>query len=266
MESPTRLPRGPPTPLELTADFTNTKSIKTTITNRTKAMAVFKALTPPANSIQFDPPFPVRFDCKLGQVKIGDRPCGSKLDFIVVGYSTWFGNLGETLAESWGQLFYVVIPPSGKKADRENAALELPLNTVCVSYFKTRSLDGFNRLLIPRLTHGENPEDGVFSIRFDSHQRQIDGGTYYSVAFDWREAMESEADLFSRVTAIRGMTFNDPQGVKGMVPLDDVADKQAVMDEFRSRPEIAAALREKFAATVPAAEMVPVSLNRTAAV
>ena len=50
-----------------------------------------------------------------------------------------------------------------------------------------------------------------------------------------------------------------------MVPLDGVTDKQSVMDEFRSRPEIAAALREKFAATVPTAEMVPVSLNRAPA-
>lgn len=132
--------------------------------------------TKPQNSI-FLPqsPFAVRNDCSVGQWKIGDEDFrGNSLDISIIKASQFFGTLGKTKNTQWLQIWFIPAPGETK----------LPANTACVTYLKSRSISQFSQKITELMASGE-PALGIFTGSFEKHSGEL--GTYYSVAWDWRE-------------------------------------------------------------------------------
>lgn len=123
-----------------------------------------------------DHPYAVRFNCQVGQLATSETDfLGASTEISIVKVARKFGTIGRTAHTEWLQLFYVGAPSSK----------ELPENTVCVSYVKTRSLTQFQHTITRLLGEGVNPATGIFKVAFDRHSNG--DRNYYSVRFDWRE-------------------------------------------------------------------------------
>lgn len=136
-------------------------------------------------------PFSVRFDCKMGQLKVGDNKIlGNKASISLLKANRYFGSLGMTKNTEWLQIFYVAAP-----SDKV-----LPKDTVCVSYIKTRSLGALNDTVTLLMAEGNNPALGIFDIGFVQHSGE--NGTYFSVNWEWRDReSEAETEQLSQIAA-----------------------------------------------------------------
>lgn len=142
--------------------------------------------TKPQDAI-FNPqtPFAVRNDCQTGHWKVGDRDYRSDtLELSIIKTSRFFGSLGKTKATNWMQIWFVPSPHEPN----------LPKNTVCLTYIKTRSISQLSQTITELMDVGE-PALGLFTASFEKHNGEL--GTYYSVQWDWREreTVEEQAQL-----------------------------------------------------------------------
>jgi hypothetical protein len=121
-------------------------------------------------------PYAVRFNCKDGQLSLGeDNHLGKEAEISIIKATRWFGDMGMTQGAEWLQLFYVGAP----------SCEILPKDTVCCSYIKTRSLSQFQQIVTKLLAAGENPAKGVFRVSFVDH---VSGqNRYKSVKFEYRD-------------------------------------------------------------------------------
>ena len=125
-------------------------------------------------------PYAVRNDCQCGQFKIGDEDFrGNSIDISIIKASQFFGTLGKTANAQWLQLWFIPAPGCDN----------LPSNTVCVTYLKSRSISQFSQKITELMASGE-PALGIFTASFEKHSSDV--GTYYSVVWGWRERKSEE--------------------------------------------------------------------------
>lgn len=160
-------------------------------------------------------PIGVRNNCQSGQWFINDKSYGQTLSMTIVKFSKFFGNLGQTKNELWGQIWFIA--ESG----------ELPQNVVMVTYIKTRSLNNFNRLITEIQSREIEPAEGIFIPSFVKHSGQKDGKpiNYYSLEWDWTERtdwsmIEKAAAMLSDPNNLALM--NDINGTQEMVCIDNL--------------------------------------------
>lgn len=180
-------------------------------------------------------PFQIRCDCQVGAFKIGDETrIGDTAEIRLVQPPRYFwGYLGKPTNQegasthtNWVQLVYV--PAPGCKSD-------MPRNTVCVTYFKTQSLQSFDRALtIARSNYRGDFVKGVFSIKFAPRKRK-DGGQYYSAEFEFRVPTHDGSENSKNIAASEvaqwhmgikpliqsGQSFTDPDGEKTLICIRD---------------------------------------------
>ena len=131
----------------------------------------------------------LRNNCQGGVWTLGDSPAGGKLHCSILKFSKWFGDLGSTSNELWGQIFLVAEPGSSE---------DIPNNCVMVSYIKTRSLSDFNRLIVQLQSRGINPALGVFAPKYIKHSKSLQDektAVYYSLEWHWRERTEEDNSI-----------------------------------------------------------------------
>ena len=120
-------------------------------------------------------PFAVRNDCAIGNWKVGDDDMrGKTIEISIIKVSQHFGSLGKTKNTQWLQIFFVPAPGCDN----------LPSNTVCLTYLKSRSISQFSQKITELMESGE-PALGIFIGSFEKHSNEY--GTYYSVKWDWKE-------------------------------------------------------------------------------
>lgn len=172
-----------------------------------------------------DSPFAIRNNCQIGQFTLGgSQQLGNKLSFRAIKFSRFFGDLGQTQSECWGQLWFVAEP--GKSGD-------IPENILAVTYIKTKSLSEFNNLVIQIQARKINPATGVFTCGFVKESRTIVGvdgqimqGSYYSLGWSWVPATDfksaySDAQLLAAIA--KSSSFCDLEGTANMICLDHLS-------------------------------------------
>ena len=76
-------------------------------------------------------PFALRNDCQCGLWKVGDEDFrGNEVEISIIKVGQFFGSLGQAKNTQWMKIWFV--PAPGCK--------NLPSNTVCMTYIKTRSI------------------------------------------------------------------------------------------------------------------------------
>ncbi|NJN49803.1 MAG: hypothetical protein HC805_08630 [Alkalinema sp. RL_2_19] len=127
----------------------------------------------------FQPPaaFAVRNDCKVGVWKIGDkqRLNGQVMQMSILRVHQMFGTLGNTQDAIWLQVWFVAGP---------DCEVNVPKNTVCMTYVKKQSLDNLYATVVQAMS-GKDPGVGIFEARFS--ERSGNYGTYYVLDWTWRE-------------------------------------------------------------------------------
>lgn len=180
-----------------------------------------------------DTPFAIRNNCQIGQFTLGgSQQLGNKLSLRAIKFSRFFGDLGQTQNESWGQLWFVAEP--GKSGD-------IPENILCLTYVKTKSLSEFNNLVVQIQARHINPATGVFTCGFVKESRTIIGsdgqimqGTYYSLGWSWTPAAEfksayTDSQLLAAIA--KASSFHDLEGTASMVCLDrlSASERSAIL-------------------------------------
>lgn len=190
--------------------------------------SVFGAI-PSENEIFIpDAPFAIRNNCQIGQFTLGgSQQLGNKLSLRAIKFSRFFGDLGQTQNESWGQLWFVAEP--GKSGD-------IPENILALTYIKTKSLSEFNNLVTRIMAQKINPATGVFTCAFVKESRMIVGadgqamqGNYYSLAWSWQssESFKSaytDQQLLDVIAKSSG--FSDLEGTANMICLDRLSSSE----------------------------------------
>ena len=175
-----------------------------------------------------DTPFAIRNNCQIGQFTLGgSQQLGNKLSLRAIKFSRFFGDLGQTQNECWGQLWFVAEP--GKSGD-------IPEGILAVTYIKTKSLSEFNNLIIQTQARKINPATGVFTCGFVKESRTIVGadgqvmqGTYYSLGWSWQSAEDfKSAYTDEQLLAViaKSSTFQDLEGTANMVCLDRLSPSE----------------------------------------
>lgn len=175
-----------------------------------------------------DSPFAIRNNCQIGQFTLGSsQQLGNKLSFRAVKFSRFFGDLGQSQNESWGQLWFVAEP--GKSGD-------IPANILCLTYIKTKSLSEFNNLIAQIQSRRINPATGVFTCGFIKESRTIVGsdgqmmqGNYYSLGWSWSSVEDfKSAYTDEQLLAViaKASTFQDLEGTANMVCLDRLSSAE----------------------------------------
>lgn len=172
-----------------------------------------------------DAPFAIRNNCQIGQFTLGSsEQLGNKLSLRPIKFSLFYGDLGQTSRETWGQLWFVAEP--GKSGD-------IPASILCVTYLKTKSLSEFNYLVAKIQSSRINPATGVFTCTFVKESRSIVGpdgqsmiGNYYSLGWAWQAAEDfksaySDSQLLAAIA--KAPTFQDFQGTAQMICLDHLS-------------------------------------------
>ena len=190
------------------------------MTAKTKASALDNIFgVKPADAI-FLPaqPYAVRFNCKSGQLAIGETEfLGDSAEISIVKVGRYFGDLGRTKATEWLQLFFIPAPGCGV----------LPSNTVCVTYIKTRSLSQFNQTVTRLLGSGQNPALGIFEVSFKRHS--AGDRDYYSVAWDWRTREgDAEQKQLEQIAAFMegGPALADSRVASTLIPIDGLSQQE----------------------------------------
>lgn len=118
-------------------------------------------------------PINVRNNCQIGRWMIGDVDYGSTCSMTILKFSKFFGGLGKTPRELWGQVWFIA--ESG----------ELPKGVVMVTYLKTQTLTDFNRLIASVQSQGIEPATGIFLPKFKQYKG--DNGNYFGLTWNWEE-------------------------------------------------------------------------------
>lgn len=177
----------------------------------------------PDNSI-FVPNFPfnVRNNCQSARWMIEDEEYGSKLSLSVLKFSKFYGDLGMTFNQIWGQIWFIA--ESG----------ELPKDIVCCTYIKTKSLRDFNRCVASVQCSEKQPEHGIFTPEFvkNSGQTIDENGdpkktTYYSLKWSWTADRSSSKWTIEQLEQCATDPANqarmiDVQGTANMICVDNL--------------------------------------------
>lgn len=171
--------------------------------------------TRPKNSIWLgDQPYARRNDCAAGQWKVGDDDFrGKSLEISIIKVARFFGSLGKAKDTFWLQVWFVPAP----------GCAQLPPNTVCVTYLKTRSFSQFSQKITELLANGE-PAEGIFIGSFAKHSNDL--GNYYSVVWDWRSRTSpEEKEQLSAITDFlqSDPLLVDPVATRGMISTDSLS-------------------------------------------
>lgn len=163
-------------------------------------------------------PFAVRNDCSVGQWKVGDEDFrGNRIEISIIKVAQYFGSMGKTKNTQWMQVWFIPAPE----------CKELPTNTVCTTYIKTRSISQFSQK-VTELMESIEPAEGIFIGTFEKHSNEY--GTYYSVKWDWRErSTEAETKQLEQIAAFMQ---GDPQLVDmstNLLPLDGLPTEEIEM-------------------------------------
>ena len=171
--------------------------------------------TRPKNSIWLgDQPYAVRNDCQTGQWKIGDDDFrGKEISISIIKVARFFGSLGKARDTFWLQVWFVPAP----------GCAQLPANTVCITYLKTRSFSQFSAK-ITELLGEQDPAEGIFTGSFAKHTNDL--GNYYSVQWDWRSRTTPEE--IDQLNVIADFLQSDPPLVdpvaaRGMISTDGLS-------------------------------------------
>lgn len=160
-------------------------------------------------------PFAVRNDCAIGNFKVGDDDMrGKTIDISIIKVSQHFGSLGKTKNTHWMQIFFV--PAPGCK--------NLPSNTVCLTYLKSRSISQFSQKITELMESGE-PALGIFTASFEKHTNEY--GNYFSVIWDWRER-KTDAEK-KQLEQIASFLSSKPQLVDlstNLIPIDGMPSEE----------------------------------------
>lgn len=204
--------------------------------------------TKPSDSIYLaDLPYAVRWNCKSGGLFIGgyeedNRRTKTKenIDISIIKASKFFGNLGNTNAELWLQIFFVPVP----------SVTALPKNQVCVSYIKKQSINNLMATVAEAMESGE-PAAGIFTGSFQ--KQSGNNGVYYTVGFTWRqrESAEEKKQLEMIDAFLTGSpTLIDLSGTRDMACIDGLSGSeiQQLVESAKTR----AALEGKTTAALPA--------------
>jgi hypothetical protein len=160
-------------------------------------------------------PIAVRNNCQSGQWAIGDTDYGTKCSMTVLKFGKFFGDLGKSSNELWGQIWFVA--ESG----------DLPKGVVMVTYIKTQSLRDFNRLVTEIQCRGIEPATGLFVPTFKKFTN--DKGNYYALVWSWEERkdysiLEQAATVISSATHQARMF--DFDGTNRMQCLDGLTQEE----------------------------------------
>lgn len=204
------------------------------------AFSVFGAK--PSNALLVpEMPISVRCNCQSGRWFVGDNDCGSKLSLTILKFSRFFGKLGLTDREQFGQIWFVA--ESG----------DLPQGTVLVTYIKTRSLQNFNQCVATIQARGIEPATGIFVpefVKFSGNKPDAEGvmraTNYYGLKWSWEE--RKDWSIIDQAAAVLSDPSNqsrmvDLEGTRQMVCLDDLSPQQqasllhGVIDQSLLPPE-----------------------------
>lgn len=180
--------------------------------------------TKPQDSIYLaDLPYAVRWNCKSGGLFIGgyeedNRRTKTKeaIDISIIKASKFFGNLGNTSAELWLQIFFVPGPN----------CIALPKNQVCVSYIKKQSINNLMSTVSEAMESGE-PARGIFTGSF--LKQSGNNGVYYTVGFSWRDRSgDDELKQLDMIDAFLSgnPTLIDLSGTRDMVCIDRLSGSE----------------------------------------
>ncbi|GFE72208.1 hypothetical protein [Chroococcus sp. FPU101] len=160
-------------------------------------------------------PYAVRNDCSTGQWKIGDDDFrGNTIEISIIKVAQFFGTLGKTQNTQWFQVWFIPAP------NCEN----LPKNTVCYTYIKTRSITQFSQKVTELMESGE-PAEGIFLASFEKHSNEY--GNYYSIKWDWRER-QTEPEK-KQLSLIASFLLSRPQLVDlstKLIPIDGLTPEE----------------------------------------
>lgn len=156
-------------------------------------------------------PIAVRNNCQSGQWAIGDTDYGSKCSMTILKFSKFFGDLGKSNQELWGQIWFVA--ESG----------DLPKGVVMLTYIKTQSLRDFNRLVTEIQSRGIEPATGIFVPSFKKFTN--DKGNYYALVWNWEE--RKDFSIIEQAATVIADPINqgrmiDFEGTKKMQCLDNL--------------------------------------------
>lgn len=152
----------------------------------------------------FNPPYGIRNDCKMGKWKIGDEnEIGKELLMSIIGVNKYFGKLGKSTG-NWLQIFFIAAPEEKK----------IPQNVVCVTYTKTRSLSQLSSKIIEVLATEKNPAEGIFKTSFTKHTG--DYGDYFSVNWEWLQ--RTKAAEKKQLETIKTFFESQPQLIDSNLP------------------------------------------------
>lgn len=160
-------------------------------------------------------PFTVRNDCQTGNWKVGEDDFrGNQIEISIIKVAQFFGTLGKTKNNLWMQLWFVPAPECSN----------LPANTVCMTYIKSRSISQFSQKVTELMESGE-PAEGIFIGSFEKHSGEY--GTYYSVVWDWRER-KNDAEK-KQLEQIAGFLESGPYLVDmstNLIPIDGMSAEE----------------------------------------
>lgn len=207
-----------------------------------------------------DPPVFIKGNGQEGKFYIGDLPLGEKLQIIPLNYSEWFGDLGMTSQQTWGQLWFVPVgsdcPVSG---------------TVCVMYIKTGSLSEWRKKRqLWEITNKKLYQFAIVDCKFEKQSFQRlnpeNGASqtinYYTIKFDFQnldsnveEVKRLKAEIKEKGVSQNGLPelysshlYNDSVSTMSMVPLTlknaaPVNNEQKQNQQQQQQPAIAPALK-----------------------
>lgn len=162
-------------------------------------------------------PIAVRNNCQSGQWTIGDTDYGSKCSMTILKFSKFWGDLGQTLGATWGQVWFVA--ESG----------ELPKGVVMVTYLKTQSLSDFNRLVTEVQAKGVEPATGIFIPEFVKQSSSKPDATgvikpvnYYTLKWSWQE--RTDWTMVNQAAAV----LADPSNLSRMTDMEGTRAMQCI--------------------------------------
>lgn len=164
-----------------------------------------------------DNAYAIRNDCKFGRWTDGngEKGLGKEAQMVIVGFENFYGNLGKTKLENWGQVWAVCIEGC------------IPQNIVFCTYVKRESLQNLNKLVNKVISENDNfdPGNGIFTPTFSYREGQW--GPYWALTWEW-ERLEEDAPIIERIKASLKDKYHlleDPIGTKDMISLKGMKDK-----------------------------------------
>lgn len=200
-------------------------------TNGQATISVFGA-KPEGAILVPDMAFGLRNDCKRGLWTDGSKTYGDELSMTIIKFSKFYGDLGQTTAEFWGQVWFLV--ESGTA----------PKDTVLVTYLKKESLGNFNKTIVRVQSEGIEPAQGMFIPKFA--QRSGKHGDYYALEWDWKPEHHDPSVLEKAIAVFNNneqySKLKDELGTAKMVCIDNLTSESIEQIKASWQPEDIAAL------------------------